>query len=183
MDLWQYDFSFVTYLPPSFVQSSSHAIIHYRMHLRLSGLLHSDWALAKASCRWAGNLYLNWLVYVVKSMLTCLKSSIIDCRVPSFPPNWVLDKFALCLLQQIIVHIRRLGTLCATACEREANFVARFRIILEFPRAFSGRISRVDMICSEVRWEIDWVHGKSTYVECSRPLSLLHPVLGGTHLK
>jgi hypothetical protein len=83
-------------------------------------------------------------------MLTCLKSSIIDCRVPSLPPNCVLAKFARCLLQDIIVHIRRLGTLCATGCGREANFVARFRIMVEFPRAFRGRISRLAMICNKL---------------------------------
>jgi len=86
-------------------------------------------------------------VYVVKSTLICFRSSTIILAVDSFPLNWPLSNRSRCLVQQMMVHMIRFGTLMATGCARLENREANCLIVLELPPAESGRISSALIFC------------------------------------
>jgi hypothetical protein len=67
---------------------------------------------------------LSWLVYVVRSMLICLRFSHIMRRVPSLPLYCPLINLSRWFMQQAMVHISKFGTLMATDCDRPANLAA-----------------------------------------------------------
>ena len=153
--------------------------ISFRQSLRIE--LHSDCALASASWIWAGNLYLNWLVYVVKSIFVCLNSAIMACLVPSLPPNWLFCRMSRWFLQHMMDHINRLGTLWATGWGREENLVAQLRITEGSPRAASGRMSRLFISYTHISMKMLVAVYRRTYIKRISPSAVLDHVLGLIH--
>ena len=90
---------------------------------------------------------MSWLVYAVRSTLICLRSSTIMRAVDSLPLKWPVISRSRCLVQQMMVHMIRFGTLMATGCARLAKREANCRIVFWLPPASSGRISSALIFC------------------------------------